>query len=164
MRCLILLMCTNWFMQLEAVLAMCTSQVRYWSIYAPRSFANGTGETVLPNKDNEIGGSLLISCAEPTTTNFCLVRVYKQSICCAPFSNIPKILVYDCHNTWWNNLEVFNLSLWININKLRHQLKRETKQSLNFQLIFIYSVLYLIEMYHSYPFLLIPFQFQNSIF
>lgn len=42
------------------------------------------------------------------------------------------------------------------MNKLRHQLKRETKQSLNFQLIFIYSVLYLIEMYHSYPFLLIP--------
>ena len=38
----------------------------------PRSLANGTGEIVLPNKDNEIGGSLLISCGEPTTTNFAL--------------------------------------------------------------------------------------------
>ena len=31
------------------------------NIYTPRSLANGTGEIVLPKKDNEIGGSLLIN-------------------------------------------------------------------------------------------------------
>ena len=33
----------------------------------------GTGEIALSDNDNEIGGSLLISCAEPTTTNFVLL-------------------------------------------------------------------------------------------
>ena len=72
-------MCTNWFMQLEAVLVKCTSQGRYWSIYTPRSLANGTGGIVLPNKDNEIGGSLSISCAEPTTTNYVLSRFINRA-------------------------------------------------------------------------------------
>ena len=39
-------------------------------MYTPRSLATDTGEIVLPNRDKEIWGSLLISCAEPTTTNF----------------------------------------------------------------------------------------------
>ena len=47
-------------MQLDSVLV----------IYTPRSLAYWTGEMVLLNKDNEIGGSLLISCAEPATTIF----------------------------------------------------------------------------------------------
>ena len=39
-------------------------------MYTPRSLATDTGEIVLPNRDKETWGSLLISCAEPTTTNF----------------------------------------------------------------------------------------------
>ena len=39
-------------------------------MFTPRSLATENGETVLSNKDKEIWGSLLISCAEPTTNNF----------------------------------------------------------------------------------------------
>ena len=49
-RCLILLIYNNWFMQLEAVLGICT----YRSIHAPRSLAYETGEIVFPNMNKEI--------------------------------------------------------------------------------------------------------------
>ena len=39
-------------------------------MYTPRSFETETGEIVLPNRDKEISGSLLISCDGPTTTHF----------------------------------------------------------------------------------------------
>ena len=41
-------------------------------MYTPRSLVTDPGEIVLPNRDKDIWGSLLISCAEPTTTNFVL--------------------------------------------------------------------------------------------
>ena len=53
-RCLILLICNNWFMQLGPVLGICTLQGRYRSIHAPRSLAYETGEIVFPNMNKEI--------------------------------------------------------------------------------------------------------------
>ena len=78
LKVLILLICNNWFMQLEAVLGICTLQGRYRSIHAPRSLAYETGEIVFPNMNKEIWGSLLISCAEPTTTNFVFAGLSRE--------------------------------------------------------------------------------------
>ena len=112
-------------MQLEAVLVICTSLVRYWVIYTPRFLANETGDIVLPNRDKEIWGSLLISCAHRSSGvwsgNNQWTRSYTKSKCKILRSILyiksfwlPRSLFIESSGNHWSENAVFQVSMKLN--------------------------------------------------